>query len=92
MNFPEIVMTYFVASALVTISLGFLSTSAARQMTLVAWAILLPMLFVSCGIMASQGERAFLGTSQAVGAGSLLLMVSFGLGLAASKVFHRHRP
>src|SRR6185312_7533122 len=63
-----------------------------RLPAIVAWAILLPTLAVSCGMLVSQGERGFLGLSQAVSTGSLFLTLSFGVGYGASRIFHPKPP
>jgi hypothetical protein len=76
------------ASLLVPIGMAFLRPSAARRTAIVAWAVLLPTLAISCGMLASQGERGFLSNSQAVSIGSFFLALSFGFGYGASKIFH----
>ncbi len=58
--------TSLVASLLVPIGMAFLSPSTARRAAFVAWSVLLPTLVISCGLLASQGERGFLSLSQAV--------------------------
>jgi hypothetical protein len=88
----EIVATALGVSLLVPIGMAFLRPSSARRAALVAWAILLPTLAISCGILASQGESGFLSNSQAVSMGSLFLTLSFGFGYGASKVFHAKSP
>ena len=88
MEFPTIVMIALVGSLLVPIGMALLAPPAARRTALLAWGVLMPTLALSCGIMASQAERAFLSPSQAVGTGSILLSLSFGLGYIASKFLH----
>ncbi len=69
--------------------MAFLPPSAARRTAIVAWALLLPTLAISCAVLASLGERGFLSITQAVSTVSLFLTISFGLGYAASRLFHR---
>jgi hypothetical protein len=77
------------ASPLVPIGMAFLSPSAARRTAIVAWVFLLPTLAISCGVLASLGERGLLSTSQAVWTVSAVYSLSFGLGYGASRLFHR---
>jgi hypothetical protein len=49
----------------------------------------LPTLAISCGVLASLGERGLLSTSQAVWTVSAVYSLSFGLGYGASRLFHR---
>jgi hypothetical protein len=88
MGFPFIVGIAPIASLLVPIGMAFLAPPNARRATFAAWGVLLPVLGISCGAFASQGERGFLSTSQAVNMGALLMAVSFGVGYGASTVFH----
>ena len=79
-----------VASLLVPIGMAFLSPSAARRTAIVAWVFLLPTLAISCGVLASLGERGLLSTSQAVWHRRRpSTALSFGLGYGASRLFHR---
>jgi len=92
MVFPQVFGLFLGASLVVPIGMAFLHPSAARRTAIVAWAILLPTLAISCGMLASQGERGFLSTSQAVSTGSLFLTLSFGIGYGASRIFHSKPP
>jgi hypothetical protein len=78
------------ASLLVPIGMAFLSPSAARRTAIVAWVFLLPTLAISCGVLASLGERGLLSTSQAVWTVSAVYSLSFGFGYGASRLFHRN--
>lgn len=86
MNFNLIVfVTAAIVALIVPIGMAFLSPSAAWRTAIVAWAILLPTLGISCGILASLGERGLLSMSQSVSTGSLFLVLSFGFGYGTSK-------
>jgi len=92
MGFAEILATSLVPSLLVPIGMAFMPPATARRTATAAWAVLLPILTISCGTLAAHGEGGFLSTFQAVSTGAFLLALSFGLGYGASSVFHAKPP
>ena len=78
----------FVASLCIPVGMATLTPDAARRIFRWAWLLLIPINTVSCITWTSQGERGFLSDSQWIATGSLLLILSFRLGYAASKLIH----
>jgi hypothetical protein len=87
-----IIAPFLLLSLAAPIILTFIPTPELWKVARFAWAILLSIFFISCGLLASMGERGFLSGPQGAATGSLFLAVSVGLGCVFSLIYHRNRP
>ena len=75
-----------VASMCIPLGMATLSPQAARRLFRWAWLLLIPIMTISCITLASQGERGLLSNSLWISMGFFLLIFSFGIGFATSKI------